>query len=62
MFILFSVKFLKYILNHNPNNISENLNIESENNQNFDSFIRNTVNHQDPQPSTSTIYHSNSML
>lgn len=31
-------------LNHNSNNISENLNIESENNQNFDSSIRNTAN------------------
>lgn len=41
-------------LNHNSNNISENLNIESENNKDFDSSIRNTVNNQDPQSSTSS--------
>ncbi|WP_425382330.1 hypothetical protein [Spiroplasma endosymbiont of Melieria omissa] len=45
----------KNIINHNLNNISQNLNIESENNQNFDSSIRNTVNNQDSQPLTSSI-------
>ncbi|WP_252319133.1 hypothetical protein [Spiroplasma endosymbiont of Lariophagus distinguendus] len=39
-------------IDHNSNSLLENSSIESENNQNFDSFIKNTVNHQDPQPST----------
>ncbi|MBP1525520.1 MAG: hypothetical protein H9Q65_02520 [Spiroplasma ixodetis] len=51
----------KNIINHNLNNISQNLNIESEN-QNFDSSVRDTINQQEQQPSTSSIYHSNSML
>ncbi|WP_425380857.1 hypothetical protein [Spiroplasma endosymbiont of Polydrusus pterygomalis] len=42
--------------------INNSSNIEPLNVNNFDSSIRNTVNQQDPQPSTSTIYHSNSML
>lgn len=46
-------------LNHNSNNISENLNIESENNKDFDSSIRNTVNNQDPQSSTSSNHNWN---
>lgn len=40
-------------LNHNSNNISKNLNIKSENNHNFDSSIRNTVNQQEQLPKTS---------
>jgi len=48
------------ILNHNSNSILENSSVESLNPNNFDSSIRDTVNNQDPQPSTSTgIYHSN---
>lgn len=42
-------------INHNSNNILENSSIESENNQNFDSSIRNTVNNQDSQLLTSSI-------
>ncbi|BDT04338.1 hypothetical protein [Spiroplasma ixodetis] len=40
-------------INHNSNSILENSSIESENNQNFDSSIRNTINHLNQQPSTS---------
>ncbi|WP_174480305.1 hypothetical protein [Spiroplasma endosymbiont of Danaus chrysippus] len=38
-------------INHNSNSILKNSSIESENNHNFDSSIRNTVNNQDTQPS-----------
>ncbi|BET39591.1 hypothetical protein [Spiroplasma ixodetis] len=49
-------------INHNSNSLLENLSIQLENNQDFDSSIRNTVNQQELQSSTNTIYHSNSML
>lgn len=44
-------------INYNSNNRLENSSIESENNHNFDSSIRNTVNQQEPQPSTSKRIH-----
>ncbi|WP_342273430.1 hypothetical protein [Spiroplasma endosymbiont of Acasis viretata] len=48
----------KNIINHNLNNISQNLNIESEN-QNFDSSVRDTINQQEQQPSTSSNHNWN---
>ncbi|WP_339046216.1 hypothetical protein [Spiroplasma endosymbiont of Colias croceus] len=46
-------------INHNPNNLLENLTIESESNQNFDWFIRNRVNNQDSQPLTTSNHNWN---
>ncbi|WP_342273154.1 hypothetical protein [Spiroplasma endosymbiont of Acasis viretata] len=47
------------IINHNLNNISENLDIKSENNQNFDSSIRNTVNQQEQLLATTSNHNWN---
>lgn len=46
-------------INHNSSSILENSNIESENKNNFDSSIRNTINNQDPLPSTSSNHNWN---
>ncbi|WP_281749759.1 hypothetical protein [Spiroplasma ixodetis] len=47
------------IMRHKSNNLLENSSIESENNHNFDSIIKKTINNQNQFSTSTGIHHSN---